>query len=166
MSQTYRLAPMSRLFALLTGLLWLLPVAFTLAAFSVPRCEGLIWGAVFLVAGYAGVWLWMRPSAFELTSGALSARFPGRTRAIQRSSLGEARLVERGQLREQLGWAVRIGVGGLWGGFGWLWTTRRGLVEFYISRLDGLVWIERPDGRPLLITPESPEALVADLSAR
>lgn len=48
---------------------------------------------------------------------------------------------------------MRIGIGGLWGGFGWLWPGR-GLVNFYVSRSDGLVLIERMSARPLLITPE------------
>jgi hypothetical protein len=60
---------------------------------------------------------------------------------------------------------TRIGVGGLWGGFGWLWTTRRGLVEFYVSRADGMVLIERRGARPLLITPADPEKLLRALQA-
>jgi hypothetical protein len=39
---------------------------------------------------------------------------------------------------------LRIGVGGLWGVFGWLWT-RRGLVEVYVSRTDG--WCSWSAGR-------------------
>jgi len=53
---------------------------------------------------------------------------------------------------------------GLWGGFGWLWTRKRGVVQIYVSRDDGLVGIERVGGRPWLITPEHPEAFVRALS--
>jgi hypothetical protein len=66
-------------------------------------------------------------------------------------------------LRKELGWAIRVGVGGLWGAFGSLWTSRRGSVEVYVSRTDGLVWIERRVGRPLLITPTNPEGFLRAL---
>jgi hypothetical protein len=52
-----------------------------------------------------------------------------------------------------------------WGGFGLLWTSRGGLVDFYISRTDRIVIVERKSGRPLLITPERPEQFVAALEA-
>jgi hypothetical protein len=68
------------------------------------------------------------------------------------------------EFRDEHGWAMRIGAGGLWGGFGWLWTSRRGLVEFYVSRLDGYVLLERRTGRPLLFTPVEPERVASALS--
>jgi hypothetical protein len=52
----------------------------------------------------------------------------------------------------------------MWGGFGWLWTRKRGIVQMYISRTDRFVWIERAGERPWLITPERPEEFVAALS--
>jgi hypothetical protein len=55
---------------------------------------------------------------------------------------------------------MRVGAGGLWGGFGWLWTQRRGIVQMYVSRTDDFVWIERPGERSWLITPERPKAFV------
>jgi hypothetical protein len=60
---------------------------------------------------------------------------------------------------------MRIGAGGLWGGFGWLWTKRKGMVQMHVSRTDGFVWIERKADRPWLITPENPEAFVRALSS-
>ena len=60
---------------------------------------------------------------------------------------------------------MRVGAGGLWGGFGWLWTQRRGIVQMYISRTDGFVWIERVGDRPWLITPAQPSAFVRALSS-
>ena len=74
------------------------------------------------------------------------------------------RLMAWQELRSEAGWCVRVGAGGLWGGFGWLWTQRRGIVQMYISRSDRLVWIERINDRPWLITPEQPEAFVQALS--
>lgn len=61
-------------------------------------------------------------------------------------------------------WSIRIGAGGLWGAFGWLWTTKRGIVQMYVSRTDRFVWIERAGERPWLITPENPEEFVRTLS--
>lgn len=55
---------------------------------------------------------------------------------------------------------MRIGAGGLWGGFGWLWTSRKGMVEFYVSRTDGFVLITRPNHLDILITPSTPEAFL------
>ena len=60
---------------------------------------------------------------------------------------------------------MRVGGGALWGGFGWLWTQRRGIVQMYISRTDGFVWIERVGDRPWLITPAQPAAFVRALSS-
>jgi hypothetical protein len=57
-------------------------------------------------------------------------------------------------------WRARVGAGGLWGGFGWLWTEKRGIVQMYVSRTDRFVWIERGAERPWLISPENPEAFV------
>ena len=91
---------------------------------------------------------------------------PGSHPAIPAHRIAAARTVTTAEFKAEVGLALRIGVGGLWGGFGWLWTQRRGLVEFYVSRLDGLVWIERRDGRPLLVTPSDPEGLVRALGAR
>ena len=42
-----------------------------------------------------------------------------------------------------------------------LWYYLKGLIEFYVSRVDGLVVIERIQGKTLLITPEKPLEFVA-----
>jgi hypothetical protein len=59
---------------------------------------------------------------------------------------------------------MRIGAGGLWGGFGWLYT-RRGLVDLYVSRTDRFVLVRRRAGRPLLLTPERDASFVDALRA-
>ena len=74
------------------------------------------------------------------------------------------RQVDRQELRRDVGWGMRVGAGGLWGGFGWLWTSRRGIVQMYVSRLARFVWIERGKERPWLITPERAEEFVAALT--
>jgi hypothetical protein len=103
---------------------------------------------------------------FEVAADGLRIRFPLRTRAVPAREIAGVRLISGAAFREEFGFAVRIGVGGLWGGFGWLWTAKRGLVELYVSRLDGLVLVERSRGAaPLLLTPTDPEELVEALSA-
>jgi hypothetical protein len=57
-----------------------------------------------------------------------------------------------------------VGAGGPWGRFGWLWTSRRGIVQMHVSRLDRFVWIERGKDGPWLIMPERAEEFVAALT--
>src|SRR5262249_42623970 len=83
---------------------------------------------------------------------------PLRRCVLPRSGISEVRALDRRSLRREVGWGARVGAGGLWGGFGWLWTARRGIVQMYISRVDGLVWIERGGERPWLVTPAAPAA--------
>ena len=113
---------------------------------------------------YAWIWLRWRPSGFEVSADGLTIRFPLGRRQVVARDIASVRVLAVATFREEFGLALRIGVGGLWGGFGWLWTSQRGLVEFYISRLDGFVLVERRAGRPLLVTPQSPEELVDALS--
>lgn len=58
---------------------------------------------------------------------------------------------------------MRIGVGGLFGGFGYLWTTNRGMVEFYITRQDQFVLIDLRKGKSLLLSVDRPEEFVKAL---
>jgi hypothetical protein len=160
MLHAFALAPMSALIRWLTVALWLLPAAFGLAGLAASRV--LLVPALLLPVLYTGVWLFARPRQFEARAGALDMVFP----AWRRSATGVtgARLMTERELRETFGWAMRIGVGGLWGAFGWLWTSRGGLVELYTSRADGLVLVERRGKPPLLVTPDDPEGLVRALA--
>jgi hypothetical protein len=153
---------MSRLIFWLTAALLAIPLAF--AALSLGFGAPLIVPAALLCALYAATWLAARPSSFELSDGRLAICFPLWTRSLPRGSLASARAADAASLRRELGIALRVGVGGLWGGFGWLWSSRRGWIEMYVSRADGLVWIERPDALPLLVTPERPEAFLAAIA--
>lgn len=51
--------------------------------------------------------------------------WPLRREHIPRADIVGVRLTAARDLRREAGWGVRIGAGGLWGGFGWLWTQRR-----------------------------------------
>jgi hypothetical protein len=159
---TFRLAPMSPLIRSITiAVLALPPVLFVAAAlggwpFAVP--------GLLLLAMDGWVWLRFRPSRFVVGPDALEVRWPLKARRIPRADIAAVRVIDADTLRRETGGGVRVGAGGLWGGFGWLWTGRRGLVQMYVSRTDGLVWIERAGGRPWLITPHDPEGFVRALS--
>jgi len=158
---TFRLAPMDFLMRLLTLALLALPPLFLAIALLGNRW--LLGPAVFLGALYVWIWLWFRPTRFIVHPRVLEIVWPVRRRTIPREDVVAVRLLDKHELRREVGWAMRGGAGGLWGGFGWLWTQKRGIVRMYISRTDGLVWIERRDDRPWLITPERPEAFVRAL---
>ena len=76
--------------------------------------------------------------------------WPLRRRRIRRASITNVRHLDRKALRRETGRAMRVGAGGLWGAFGWLWTTRRGIVRMYVSKI--------------VITPEQPDVFVHALS--
>lgn len=159
----FRLAPMCRVFRIASALLLALPLAFAILGLRYQVV--LLWTAALLAAGYAWVWLRMRPSAFVVQPDRLEVLWPLRRESLPRGAITGARVVAGRDLKAELGWAMRVGAGGLWGGFGWLYTQRRGKVRMYISRIDRLVWIEVRDGRPWLITPDDPDAFVSRLSA-
>ena len=121
--------------------------------------------ALLVTAIYAWVWLRFRPSMFIVRPEGIEVAWPLKRRRIPRDDITGIRIMERAELRRELGWGARVGAGGLWGGFGWLWTSRRGIVQMYISGTDQFVWIERKNGRPWLITPEQPLAFVAAISS-
>jgi hypothetical protein len=157
--EVFPLAPMARAFRWLTIVLLALPVLFLVLALR-GELPFLVFAA--LLAVYAGVYFFWRPSRFEVSPHGLDIVFPTWRRRLPARSLAAAREFTLADFRRDFGWGLRIGVGGLWGGFGWLWT-RKGLVEFYISRADQFVLVERRAGRPLLITPERPPDMVRTL---
>ena len=151
------------MFRVMTLVLLALPILFGLSA--VFGRAGLIAPTIWLVAIYAWVWLRLRPTQFVVHQDVLEVIWPLKRRQIPRDSISGVRIVNRRELKLQVGWGVRVGAGGLWGGFGWLWTQRRGIVQMYISRINNLVWIERTAGRPWLISPERPQEFVQALSS-
>jgi hypothetical protein len=162
MTETFRLAPMAPFIRWLTWLLWALPAGLAVAALANPRSVGLLWIALLLAVLYLAVWIWWRPGRFEVSERGLVLVFPGRRATIAISDIESASVVDPKAFRQQFGLALRVGAGGLWGGFGWLWT-RNGWVEFYVSALDRYVLIRRRRRIPLLISPEEPQRMVAML---
>jgi hypothetical protein len=161
--KVFRLAPMSTLILVLTLVTLALPLLFLALAATATRV--LLLPALLLVGLDAWVWLRFRPTSFVVRPDALEVVWPLKRRLIPRDTIASARCIDGAALRRDSGWGLRVGVGGLWGGFGWLWTERRGIVQMYISRTDDLVWIERPGARPWLITPEQPAEFVRALSS-
>ena len=160
--KSYRLAPMSPLIAALTGVLLLLPVVFILSArFTRPV---LLVPGLLLVAMYLWVWLWFRPTRFEVHADRLEIVWPLRRVSIPRGEIASVRLIDSAALKRDIGWGLRVGAGGLWGGFGWLYTKHRGKVRLYVSRTDRFVWLETRQGSPWLLTPDDADAFVAALS--
>jgi len=161
--KSFRLAPMSPLIRTLTLGLLLLPV-FGLVGVAFGLREALV-PSLIMVPIIGWIWLRFRPSRFVVGADALEVIWPLKFRRIPRESITAVLLLDRTDLHRKIGWGVRVGAGGLWGGFGWLWTWKRGIVQIYVSRTDGFVWIERGGDRPWLITPEQPECFVGILSS-
>jgi hypothetical protein len=159
----FALAPMCPLIRRLTLVLALLPIVFLVAGTLGPRAVFLPAMLVLLI--YAWVWARFRPTAFVVHRDSLEVVWPLKRRRVPRAEMSSASVMGRQELRREVGWGVRVGAGGLWGGFGWLWTSRRGIVQMYVSRLDRFVWIERGRERPWLITPDRPEEFVRALLA-
>jgi hypothetical protein len=159
----FGLAPMCPFIRRVTLVMLALPVAFVLGA---VLGSGWFWPpALLLLFIYGWVWTRFRPTTFIVQPQTIEVIWPLKRRQIPRDRISSVRLIDRPALREQVGWGIRVGAGGLWGGFGWLWTSRRGIVQMYVSRLDRFVWIERGGReRPWLITPERAEAFVAALT--
>jgi len=161
--RTYRIAAMSRGIWWLSAFLLAIPAAMLIAA--VIGWHLLLVPLALLTAIYAWVWSRLRPTAFAIHPDAIEIIWPLKRRTIPRAGIASARIIRASELKQEVGWGARVGAGGLWGGFGWLWTQRRGIVQMYVSRLDKFVWIERSGERPWLITPEHPEEFVRELLA-
>ena len=157
---TFEVAKMSPLVAALTGLVLATPLLFGALAWLDPRQAGAVTLLVVaLLAMVALVWLFARPTRFELEPDALVVVFPLRTLRIPRADVsGASRVTE--PIHLAFGRAVRVGVGGLFGVFGLLWTGRRGWMTVYVTNTDRLVLVERRGARPLLVSPASPDAFV------
>ncbi len=159
---SFRLAAMSPVIRGLTLIMLALPLLF-LAGAAFGAWPALA-PALFIFAMYVWVWTRFRPTRFILHPGHLEVVWPLKRREIRRETISDVRIIECQDLKNEVGFCMRVGAGGLWGGFGWLWTQKRGIVQMYITRTDRFVWIERHNARPWLINPEDPEAFVRALT--
>jgi hypothetical protein len=156
--QPFRLAPMTRDILVLTVILLLLPVAMLIGVLA--AAVALVVPLALICLIYAWVWLRFRPVAFIIDDEMLEVAWPMKRRRIRRADIRDARLITPGELQREIGSGFRVGAGGLWGAFGWLYTKRRGIVQMYVSRTRDQVWIDRGPERPWLITPERPEEFI------
>ncbi len=161
-ARSFRLARMCPVMLTLTLLFLAAPPALLVGALFGGNHLWMV--ALLLLAIDAWVWLRFRPTRFTVEASGLTVTWPLKRRVVPRASIVSARVIDRQELKREIGWGIRVGAGGIWGGFGWLWTTRRGVVQMYVSRTDEFVWIERAGGRPWLLTPEEPGKFVRALS--
>jgi len=162
-TKTFRLAPMSPIIRSITMLLLALPLGFLVAALSGARIHVL--PCFIVLALYGWIWLRFRPRFFVVTHQSLNVIWPLKRQEIPRESISTVRLLNRDELKQEIGWSLRVGAGGLGGGFGWLWTTRHGIIHMHVSRTDRFIWIERKHDRPWLLTPDQPERFRQALSS-
>ena len=162
----FGLAPMSTDVRVLTWIVLALPLVLALGASLArwPARAVLFAVSALILMLYASIWLLWRPIAFEVDASGLRILWPLRIRVIPARELAEAVVLSREAFRREFGWGIRIGAGGLWGGFGWLYT-QKGLLGLCVSRTDRLVLVRLRTGRSLLITPEDDERFVATLRA-
>jgi hypothetical protein len=154
---------MSRVILVLTGALLALPLIFLGIAGRIGAPLAI--PALLMTAVYGWIWLRFRPTCFVLHPDALEVIWPLKRERVPLAAVSDIQLIDRRELRRRIGFGLRVGAGGLWGGFGWLWTTRRGIVRMYVWRLDQFVWIECRTARPWLITPERSDTFVSILRA-
>jgi hypothetical protein len=165
MIHTFTLAPMSPLIRRLTVALIAIPVVFILLPLFYGGSTFLSGFGLALAGLFGAIWIWWRPKRFDVSPDGVHIIFPGRRRVVALQEVEGCRTTTKEDFRQEFGHAIRIGAGGLWGGFGWLWTSRRGLIDFYVSRADGLVLLERRGARTILITPENPQGMVEAVRA-
>lgn len=164
MNRRFALAPMSRLIRGLTCLFVPLPAVFVAGstiggASNVAEVLFSIGGGLALL--WLAVWTFFRPSGFTVGDDGLTIEFPGRRLRVPKAELATAALLTLAEIYPRYGVAARVGVGGLWGSFGWLWSQERGWVDLYVTRTDRCVLIGRKNGKDLLINPDDPETFVA-----
>jgi hypothetical protein len=166
MRTDFQLAPMTTDLRVLTWIAFALPLGLVGATIAAPAATRPTLFAIsaFVALVYTSVWFVWRPTRFEINPDALRIVWPTRSRTIARGTIAAVRVVPGGVLRAEYGAGVRIGAGGLWGGFGLL-KTRTKTFSMWISRTDRLVVVELRDARPLLVTPDDPERFVAALRA-
>jgi hypothetical protein len=164
-ANVFRLAAMSTGLRVLTWALFGVPVLLFYVAWRAPAfADRALWAtAVFVAFGYASVWFVWRPSRFEIEGRFLRIVWPLWSRSISRTTIEDARIVDAAAFRREFGYGIRIGAGGLWGGFGLL-KTHTATFSMWVSRTDRFVLVRLRGARPLLVTPERPEEFVEALS--
>ena len=161
---TFPLAPMNRPIRIMTFLLLLLLAVIAGGAGVSAAMSPDAWVGIpvvaFIVLIVAGVYVFARPTAFVITATQLLILFPGRKREIPLADITGVELLDKDALK---GTIRLFGAGGLWGGFGLMWSRRIGTFDAYVSTWDGLVRLDRRAARPLIITPADAQAFAAKI---
>ena len=118
----FALAPMCPLIRRLTLVMATLPAVFLVAGTVGSRA--LFVPAMLVLLIYGWVWARFRPTAFVVHPDSLEVIWPLKRRRIPRAEVSSVRVMDQQEFRREVGWGMRVGAGGLWGGFGWLWTSR------------------------------------------
>lgn len=162
---SFRLGPLQGALKAATYVLFSLPILILSLGFIMGGWARSLWVPVFLLVLYLVVWLVFRPRELLWEQDDLVIRFPLRTRRIPKADIERVEVLSKPDTQARLGSAVRFGVGGLFGVFGRLWTSREGFVDVYLTRSEDIVWIHRRGGRPILVTPETPHAFAEAFSS-
>ena len=101
---------------------------------------------------------------YVIDNRSLTVVWPLRKLHVPAHDISSVRVLDRKGIKKELGLAMRIGAGGLFGGFGLLWTRRRGMMRFYITRLDCFVFVERRNNKDLLLSVDHPDRMKKLLS--
>jgi PH (Pleckstrin Homology) domain-containing protein len=151
---------------IMTVVVLLVPIVLAVVGLGTPGLARLVLYGVlgFVAIIYLSVWFWWRPSRFEITARGLTIVWPLRALTIPAHEIREISILGRKDFYREYKYGLRVGAGGLWGGFGRL-ITAKGTLVMYISRTDAFVMVHRAGERPLMITPEQPERFVEELKA-
>src|ERR1700682_5328174 len=124
-----------------------------------------VWCALFIsVIMPFVVWIWSRPTAFAIRGTELEIIWPARRRLLPLRGLESVEIVQPHAFRKRYGRAMRVGIGGLWGGFGSA-VTKSETFHLYVSRTDRFVLLRPAGVKPWVLTPAQAEQFVEAVNA-
>lgn len=130
-----------------------------------PQGPVMLGTGVFIAAIYGWIWALMRPARYELGPSELVLASPLRRIRIPRHDLAGAQIYDLPGFRAEFGNMIRVGAGGLFGTFGWLWNRKSGRMDCYVTNLGPWVVVRRRTGRAIILSPADPESFAAAIDA-
>lgn len=122
-----------------------------LVTWVAPLFAALVWGV------FALIWFAMRPRRFDVAADGVWIVWPTRSKLVPVEAIESAEIIPK----RRLGVVWRLfGAAGVFGAFGLFRCRSLGQFDLYSSRGTGLVLIRRAGRRPLIVTPDSPDAFV------
>ena len=102
-----------------------------------------------------------RPIDYEISSGKLIIRRPFVDVKIELSQIKTVELLDE----EKIGQAFRtFGVGGLFGYFGKMSSSKLGSLTLYATRRNKTVLVQTVNDKKIILTPDEPEKFIANFS--